>query len=118
MSNSKRKFPRLRADGTFSVYVFFDAPGVTPADVETWLISWATQNTEWHFEWNAVTNSDRLYWADTFYQRPHLALSNEGRLGIRLDIAKEPYWKDWYARLVIALQTEFPQISLIKVVNC
>lgn len=112
------RFPAFRSDDTFGVYVHLDAPLVPSANVESWLEEWVANNEEW-FGWSEIFQSDSLCLSDSFFRSPHLVLSDNERLIIRLDgKAGARFWKDWYARLVTELIARFPEIELVKVTNC
>lgn len=115
---SKRKFPKLREDGTASVEVLLESNGVERSDVESWLALWLAENAEWFVGQSALMQSDRLYLADSFLRPPRIVDSELTDLAVRLDLAREArFWKDWYAKLVREMRAEFPQLILEKVVN-
>tara|TARA_R110002096_G_scaffold44524_1_gene119675 strand:- start:45102 stop:46316 length:1215 start_codon:yes stop_codon:yes gene_type:complete len=115
---AKRKFPRLREDGTSSVEVLLESNGVERSDVESWLAAWLAKNAEWFVGQSELMQSDRLYLADSFLRPPRVVHSELSDLAVRLDIASEArFWRDWYAKLVLEMRAEFPLITLRKVVN-
>ncbi len=108
-----RKFPKTREDGSFSINVSFDSPGISPDHIEDWLASWALKNEELVFHYDSGAPSDYLRLAESFLRPPYQIHSTPDEVVIRFDATSEaPFWKDWYARLVADIVAEFPRLTL------
>lgn len=112
---TKKKFPELRADGTFGVDVVLDTSSTSVATVESWLKSWVSANTEWICTYPDYPQfeAERLQFSKTFSDSPVLVPSAVGTMAIHLEGKKDAlYWRDWAAKLIGDLRTEFPLITL------
>jgi len=110
------KFPRKRADGSFSVELIFSASSRLDGSVSDWLSGWTGLNEEWVRDWKSgnpfvVVKSETLRWSDEFEGPPVLLAESSEGLRLRLDAKSgSTYWKDWLVRLVEALIAAFPQL--------
>ncbi len=108
------KFPKRRADGTFSARVVLTG-AVDVEAVDRWLGDWIEANAKWERHWSSG-RVEVLLLSDAFSSPPRRIPSPKNELWLRLDgTSAALFWKDWYARLVGDLTGHFPGLHLDRV---
>jgi hypothetical protein len=115
------KFPKRRADGSFSVEVTLRVnskqPDVLAARVNSWLGEWVQANRFWKFSHHPESSDGVLDFLRDFTGPPSCIARGTDFLDLRLEGSPETNkaWRDWLViRLLKDLTAAFVEITAVE----